>query len=110
MGRSAWSSTPASVRSTTERRPGLQLHYIRPVPSQPPSGTVTFLFSDIANSTRLWEESPAEMASALQAHDVIVRGAIERHGGYVFATGGDGFGAAFSDCCERDRRGRRVPA
>ena len=50
---------------------------------------MTFLFSDIANSTRLWEESPAEMASgSVQTHDVIVRGAIERHGGYVFATGG----------------------
>jgi adenylate/guanylate cyclase family protein/NB-ARC domain-containing protein len=57
---------------------------------------VTFLFSDIANSTRLWEESPAEMAGAVRAHDLIVRGAIERHGGYVFATGGDGFCAAFS--------------
>jgi hypothetical protein len=60
-------------------------HYVRRVPAQPPSGTVTFLFSDIANSTRLWEESPAEMASAVREHDVIVRGAIERHGGYVFA-------------------------
>ena len=57
---------------------------------------MTFLFSDIANSTRLWEESPAEMATAVRAHDVIVRGAIERHGGYVFATGGDGFCAAFA--------------
>ena len=36
------------------------------------------------------------MASAVQVHDAIVRAAIERHGGYVFATGGDGFCAAFS--------------
>ncbi|MBI5089027.1 MAG: adenylate/guanylate cyclase domain-containing protein [Actinobacteria bacterium] len=66
------------------------------MPSQRPSGTVTFLFTDVADSTRLWEESPADMAGAVRAHDVIVRGAIERHGGYVFATGGDGFCAAFS--------------
>jgi predicted ATPase/DNA-binding NarL/FixJ family response regulator len=57
---------------------------------------VTFLFSDIEDSTRLWEEMPVEMAAALEIHDGIVRGTIEQHGGYVFATGGDGFCAAFS--------------
>jgi predicted ATPase/class 3 adenylate cyclase/DNA-binding CsgD family transcriptional regulator len=61
-----------------------------------PSGTVTFLFTDIQDSTRLWEESPADMAAAVQIHDAIVRNAIDRHGGYVFATGGDGFAAAFA--------------
>jgi predicted ATPase/class 3 adenylate cyclase len=61
-----------------------------------PSGTVTFLFTDIEDSTRLWDESPTDMAFAVQLHDVIVRKAIDRHGGYVFATGGDGFGAAFA--------------
>lgn len=62
----------------------------------PPSGTVTFLFTDVQDSTRLWESAPADMAAALQVHDAIVRAAIERHGGFVFATGGDGFCAAFS--------------
>ncbi len=66
------------------------------LPADLPAGTVTFLFTDIENSTRLWEEAPAEMASALKIHDDIVRGTIEQHGGYVFATGGDGFCAAFS--------------
>jgi predicted ATPase/class 3 adenylate cyclase/DNA-binding CsgD family transcriptional regulator len=66
------------------------------VPADLPAGTVTFLFSDIEDSTRLWEEMPAEMAAALEIHDGIVRGTIEQHGGYVFATGGDGFCAAFS--------------
>ena len=61
-----------------------------------PSGTVTFLFTDIEDSTRLWESTPVDMAAAVQAHDVIVRSAIERYGGHVFATGGDGFCAAFS--------------
>jgi predicted ATPase/DNA-binding CsgD family transcriptional regulator len=61
---------------------------------------VTFLFTDIEDSTRLWEEAPAEMADALRAHDMIVRGTIERCGGYVFGTGGDGFCAAFSTAAD----------
>jgi class 3 adenylate cyclase len=60
-----------------------------------PSGTVTFLFTDIEGSTRLWEAAPEAMGRALERHAEIVRGEIERQGGYVFATGGDGFAAAF---------------
>jgi predicted ATPase len=56
---------------------------------------VTFLFSDIEGSTRLWEERPDEMRVAIAEHDARVRAAIEGNGGYVFATGGDGFAAAF---------------
>jgi predicted ATPase/class 3 adenylate cyclase len=61
-----------------------------------PSGTVTFLFTDIEGSTRLWETAPEAMQVALERHDVIVRGAIEGHGGYVFSTAGDGFAAVFA--------------
>ena len=60
-----------------------------------PSGTVTFLFTDIQGSTRLWEHHGAQMTAALARHDAIVRAAIEDHRGVVFSTGGDGFGAAF---------------
>src|SRR5580704_10330734 len=60
-----------------------------------PSGTVTFLFTDVEGSTRLWQAAPDAMRRALERHDGIVRDGIESHGGYVFATGGDGFGAAF---------------
>jgi predicted ATPase/class 3 adenylate cyclase len=60
-----------------------------------PSGTVTFLFTDIEGSTRLWESAPDAMRSALVRHEVIVRSAIESHEGFVFATSGDGFAAAF---------------
>ncbi len=70
------------------------------MPRQPPGGTVTFLFTDIEDSTRRWEDSPADMADALLIHDDVVRGSIERHGGYVFASGGDGFGAAFSTAAD----------
>ena len=60
-----------------------------------PSGTVTFLFTDLEGSTQLWQRFPVEMRQALERHDVIVRSSIEARGGYVFATGGDGFAAAF---------------
>ena len=65
-----------------------------------PGGTVTFLVTDLDDSTRPWEDAPADMAAALQAHDAIVRDAIEGHGGYVFATDGDGYSAAFSTAAD----------
>jgi predicted ATPase/class 3 adenylate cyclase len=61
-----------------------------------PTGTVTFLFTDIEGSTRLWEEEPVAMRTALARHDEILRSVIEAHGGYVFSTGGDGFAVAFA--------------
>ena len=67
-----------------------------PTPT-PPSGTVTFLLTDIENSTMLWERDPAKMRDALAWHDTVVREAIERNGGYVFTTAGDSFAAAFGD-------------
>ncbi|MFQ5968744.1 MAG: adenylate/guanylate cyclase domain-containing protein, partial [Acidimicrobiia bacterium] len=60
-----------------------------------PTGTVTFLFTDIEGSTRLWEEHPEGMKAALARHDEILRLAIEDHGGYVFSTAGDAFSASF---------------
>ncbi len=56
---------------------------------------MTFLFTDMEGSTRLWEERPDEMQALVAAHDEGLRTAIEAHHGYVFATGGDGFAAAF---------------
>ncbi len=66
------------------------------MPRERPGGTVTFLFTDIEDSTRRWDEDPSDMADALRVHDGIVRATIERHDGYIFGTGGDGFCAAFS--------------
>ena len=45
-----------------------------------PSGTVTFLFTDLEGSTRLWEERPDEMRVALVEHDAMVRSAIDARG------------------------------
>jgi class 3 adenylate cyclase len=60
-----------------------------------PSGTVTFWFTDIEGSTRMWDQHPNEMRVALEAHDALIREAVENAGGFVFATGGDGFCVAF---------------
>lgn len=60
-----------------------------------PVGTVTFLFSDIEGSTRLWEKHPVAMADSLARHDAILRAAMEHSGGYVFKTVGDAFCVAF---------------
>ncbi len=68
--------------------------------AQPPSGTVTFLITGIEDSTRLWERAPEDMTAAVPAHDAIVRSAVERHGGFVFTTGVDGFSAAFSSAVD----------
>jgi predicted ATPase/class 3 adenylate cyclase len=60
-----------------------------------PSGTVTFLFTDIEGSTRLWEQHPVAMAEALARHDSILRAAVEGHGGAIFKGAGDAICAAF---------------
>src|SRR5918997_1485307 len=65
-----------------------------------PTGTVTFLFTDIEGSTRLWERDASAMRSALARHDGIVRSAIEDRGGFVFKTVGDAFCAAFSSATD----------
>jgi class 3 adenylate cyclase/tetratricopeptide (TPR) repeat protein len=63
--------------------------------TEQPRGTVTFLFTDIQGSTRLWEQFPTAMALALARHDALMREAIAAHDGYVFKTVGDAFCAAF---------------
>ena len=61
-----------------------------------PAGTITFLFTDIEGSSRLWEQHPEPMRLALARHDEILREAIAQHGGAVFKTVGDAFCAAFA--------------
>ncbi|MGC1381879.1 MAG: adenylate/guanylate cyclase domain-containing protein [Candidatus Baltobacteraceae bacterium] len=66
-----------------------------PAPAHP-SGTVTFLFSDIEGSTQRWERDRNAMDAALARHDAVLHAAIAAHGGYVFKTVGDAFCAAFA--------------
>ena len=56
---------------------------------------VTFLFTDVEGSTRLWEAQPRAMSVALARHDALLHAAIESAGGTVFKTVGDAFCAAF---------------
>ena len=60
-----------------------------------PAGAVTFLFTDIEGSTRLWEQHPAAMPAALARHDALLGRAIEAHGGRVFKSIGDQLCAVF---------------
>ena len=60
-----------------------------------PSGTVTFLFTDIENSTKLAREHPETWEAARARHHAILREAIELHNGFVFQVVGDAFCAAF---------------
>jgi len=62
----------------------------------PPTGIVTFLFTDIEGYTRGFEAAPAAMARAVARHDACVRGAVEAAGGVIFKTIGDAFQIAFA--------------
>ena len=64
--------------------------------SQFPKGTVTFLFTDIEGSTKLWEQYPEEMKSALAKHDSILKESVESNNGQLIKTTGDGIHAVFS--------------
>ena len=59
--------------------------------------SVTYLFSDIEGSTRLWEADPEGAARALAWHDRLSRATVERHHGTVVKMTGDGMHAAFDD-------------
>jgi predicted ATPase len=61
-----------------------------------PSGTVTFLFTDIEGSTRRWELDAPAMAQDLSAHDDVLVRAVGARGGWLFKHTGDGICAAFA--------------
>jgi predicted ATPase/class 3 adenylate cyclase len=74
-----------------------ELHSMRP---EPASRTLTFLFTDIEGSTRLWELHQQAMKEALERHDAILRGAVEGSRGQVVKTIGDGFMAVFDSAVD----------
>jgi class 3 adenylate cyclase len=61
------------------------------------AGALTFLFTDLEGSTRLWEELPDVMAGALARHDALLADVIAAAGGTVFKRTGDGLHAVFAD-------------
>jgi predicted ATPase/class 3 adenylate cyclase/DNA-binding XRE family transcriptional regulator len=76
---------------------GQELLDLQAAPPKPdlPTGTATFLFTDIEGSTARWEQQPAAMRAALARHDAILRTAIGDHAGVVVKHTGDGMLAAF---------------
>jgi class 3 adenylate cyclase len=60
-----------------------------------PSGTITFLFTDMEGSTKLWEQYPEAMKGTLAQHDAILRAVVEAHETRIIKTLGDGIHAAF---------------
>ena len=61
-----------------------------------PSGTVSFLFTEVEGSTRLWDESPDVMTHAMPRHDELLRDAVKSQGGFIVKNAGDGFHAVFA--------------
>lgn len=55
-----------------------------------PTGTVTFLFTDIESSTRLWETDPESMRAALAHYDALVAGVVAAHDGLLVRSRGEG--------------------
>ena len=60
-----------------------------------PSGTVTFLFTDVEGSTRRWEQDSAAMRAAIERHFALLDEAIRAHNGVRFKIIGDAVQAAF---------------
>src|SRR5262245_62862487 len=60
-----------------------------------PTGTVTFVFTDLAVSTRLWEDEQEAMSAAMARHDEILRTGVTARGGHVVKGRGDGVHAVF---------------
>ena len=55
-----------------------------------PTGTITFLFTDIEGSTKLWEQAPDAVMHALTRHDEIIEGVVADNHGIVVKPRGEG--------------------
>jgi len=65
-----------------------------------PTGDVTFLFTDIEGSTRLWERFPSAMQAALADHDTLLRRTVASFGGWIVKGIGDGVHAVFENATD----------
>lgn len=64
---------------------------------EPPTGTVAIIFTDIKNSTLLWETNPVAMRAAIKVHNGIMRRCLRNIGGYEVKTEGDAFMVSFKN-------------
>ncbi|KAI3405477.2 hypothetical protein KGF56_001724 [Candida oxycetoniae] len=62
---------------------------------EPPTGELALVFTDIKNSTLLWDTYPVPMRSAIKTHNSIMRRQLRIIGGYEVKTEGDAFMVAF---------------
>ena len=62
---------------------------------------LTFLFTDLENSTSLWEQFPELMRTALARHDGLLQAAVEGQNGRIVKTTGDGIHAVFESAWMR---------
>jgi predicted ATPase/class 3 adenylate cyclase len=86
------------VRGEPARQQGNRQHSSRSVARvNHTTNVVTFLFTDLEGSTRLWEQDAERMRGALAQHDELLRTEVEAHGGRVVKRTGDGIHAAFDD-------------
>jgi predicted ATPase/class 3 adenylate cyclase/DNA-binding XRE family transcriptional regulator len=109
FARGDWKSAPSEVMEETPWRNSrlVDQHLLRRElqisTSAQPTGTVTFLYTDIEGSTQLWKQQPQAMAAAHARHDQILRETIESNRGYVFQVVGDAFCAAFPTAADAVR-------
>ena len=76
-----------------------------------PTGTVTFLFTDLEGSTRLWEQHPEAMKGAVARHDAVLSQVVADYRGHVVKSTGDGLHAVFAtaeDCVVAAVAGQRA--
>jgi class 3 adenylate cyclase len=71
-------------------------------------GIHTFLFTDIADSSRLWQEFPKEMSQALAVHDDILQRLIPKFEGQIVKSTGDGVHASFDRVSDAAQAGVAV--
>jgi class 3 adenylate cyclase/predicted ATPase len=71
-----------------------------PQAGTPPTGVVTFLFTDIVGSTDMWERHGDAFLPVLQTHDAVLRSTVAKHSGYVVKTEGDSFKVAFANAAD----------
>ena len=70
------------------------------VADRPSTATVTFLFTDIVGSTRLWDRHPEAMREALDRHDALLARIVSASRGVIFRTMGDAICAAFDSATD----------
>ena len=70
---------------------------------EPPTGQIAMVFTDVRNSTTLWEKMPVAMRVAIREHNTLMRRNMRQHGGYEVKTEGDAFVVAFKSCTDAIR-------